>query len=349
MSDHPPPAPGWIRGEDGHWKPPPFTTTGPLPTGPLVPPAPPATWPSPDAPPAGWAPGMPGWGPPPPPPPPSPSSSTGRTFAIVLGGVAVAGVAFVGLLIGAVTFLGTSSESRVTPGDTGSATTDGADPSGPTTPATPPDTGPPPGADTTLPPPTATEPVPEAPSVAQATADYAAVRLIAGGEWVVTSGEALPTYYEADGFCVPQGWLTGVTDRFRTTYGRPASSSTEALTLSITAYASPEDAQAELERARSDMYRGCEAQERVSETAVGATQASVTALADDPLAPGVAYQIDLIAADPVTEFEFTLVVGSQRAHLDFCGCADLGLEGQQAAARVVAAAMAEAQGLPPLG
>ncbi|HMJ76924.1 MAG TPA: hypothetical protein VK507_13185 [Iamia sp.] len=267
----------------------------------------------------------------------------------MLGGLAVAGVALVGLLIGAVTFLGTSSEQSVTPIDTGPATTDGSDPAGTTTPATAPDTGPPAGPDTTLPPATATEPVPAAPSVAQATADYAAVRLIAGGEWVVTSGEALPTSYEADGFCVPEGWLTGVTDRFRSSYGRPASNSTEALTLSITAYASPEAAQAELERARSDIYRGCEAQERVVETAVGATQASVTALPDDPLAPGVAYQIDLIAADPLTEFEFTLVVGAQRAHLDFCGCADLGLDGQRAAARVVAAAMAEAQGLPPLG
>jgi hypothetical protein len=104
-----------------------------------------------------------------------------------------------------------------------------------------------------------------------------------------------------------------------------------------------------LERARSQAYRDCEVQERLEETTGTSSGATVTALPDDPLTPGVTYQIDLQPGDPLTEYEFTVIVGQQRAHLDFCGCADLGLDGQRAIAQAVARDLAAAQGLPNPG
>lgn len=356
MTEHPPPAPGWILGDDGHWKPPPFDLGGTgarpaapaAPTGPTPPPptsGPPSGWSIPPGgpPPGGAMPGQPSWPAPPAgppawgPPPAAPGSSTGRTVAMVLGIVAVVGVAGVSLLIGAVTFLGTAaerSEPRFTPVGSLPASTaaDSGDDGG---------SGPS-GASTSA---------PRVVSASEATATAAATDLVAG-DWVVTDGEDMSAVVVPPEACVVDGWLSEDTDRFRVAFGRPSNGSTDALDLSVTTYTSPEAAQAELERAGSQTYRDCEVPERLDETTGGATGATVTGLPDDPLAPGVAYQIDLVGGvggDTLTEYEFTIVVGDQRAHLDFCGCADLGLEGQQAVARQVAAVMAEVQGLPVPG
>ncbi|HEX7134036.1 MAG TPA: hypothetical protein VF228_15780 [Iamia sp.] len=52
MPDHPPPAPDWVLGDDGHWKPPGFSASGPGAAPPTAWPAPvPATSPEPPTPP----------------------------------------------------------------------------------------------------------------------------------------------------------------------------------------------------------------------------------------------------------------------------------------------------------
>ncbi len=100
MSHNLPPAPDWVRGADGHWKPPPFdgahapgqvarvvadpmpTTMGQLPVGP-----------SPAA---------------------NPPRRTGMVVAIVVGSVVAGFVALAFLAVVAVTFLGTTAEPRST-------------------------------------------------------------------------------------------------------------------------------------------------------------------------------------------------------------------------------------------
>lgn len=138
MPHNPPPAPDWVMGDDGHWKPPPFV----IGHDPAPGPSPHAAPPSAALPQA--APGAPGGAPLGLPPlAPRPQQSTGAVVAWVLGGLAVAFVALVGVCILAVTLLGTSAEQKFeavgtgTPGDpSGGASGTGpfvpVDPDGPT-------------------------------------------------------------------------------------------------------------------------------------------------------------------------------------------------------------------------
>jgi hypothetical protein len=347
MTEHPPPAPDWILGEDGHWKPPPFQVggrpTAPPPTAPPLT-APPAAAPPgvPPIPPAGsWPPG-PGSGPMwAPPPPLSTGPSAGRVVAWVVGGFAVAGIAVVGILVTAVTFLGTTAEpeARFTPVGS-SLPDDGDDDGGGFTPVGGDDEADDPagGDDEATPIPPGADPVVTGSMAAseQVVADLT-------GDWILNGVDEPAVDESQDGACVAEGWLSGATDRFRTYFDRPGGPVTDALTLSVTAYADEEAARAELDRARSQAYQDCELLQYPE--LVGAT---ITALPDDPQAPGVAYEITE-PDGPRTEYDITIVVGAVRAHLDFCGCADLGLDGQQAVARQVAAAVATAQGLPAPG
>jgi hypothetical protein len=303
MPDLPPPAPDWILGEDGHWKPPPFDSGARR--GPMPPAA--ASTPFSTDPYAR---------------PPQPAS-TGPGVAKILAGLAVLGVAGIAVLVGAVTFLGQTPETGS--GRTGLAAS--SDDDGPTTTAA------------------GTEAADALPveDVAGALAEE-----LSTGDWTPTGTETvgLTDGVGVPGSCAPDGWLTGAVGRVRTFYGRPSNGSTGALTLSLTAYADDASAAAELERARSQAMGDCEVVQHRDEFP-SATSVTVAALPDDPAAPGVSYQVT--DAEGRLEYDFTVIVGRVRAHLDFCGCADLGLDGQRAVARQVAAILAGEQGLAVSG
>jgi hypothetical protein len=251
---------------------------------------------------------------------------------MVLGGFAVVGIAVVGVLITAVTFLGTSSEPQLTP--VGSSLPDDGDrtfvPVGE-------EISPPEGSGDTLP---AQPPVTASEEVAAAVAS-----VLTTDDWEVTGAGAVAVG-DLEGACAPEGWMTDAVDRFRTSYGRPSNGSTAALTLSLTSYTATDTAGADRVRAGSQEYQDCEVTQHLAEFP-DATGATVTRLPEDRQAPGVAYQIDEIGPVARTEYDLTVVVGVMRAHLDFCGCSDLGLDGQLAVARQVAAAMAEVQDMRP--
>ena len=333
MSEHPPPAPDWILGEDGHWKPPPFdggarSTAAPsAPAPPVPPPGPPTgTWPPSGA----WPPppgGGPQWA-----PPPATGPSAGRVVAWVVGGLAVAGVAVVGILVTAVTFLGTTAEpeARFTP--VGSSLPDD-------------------GEDDAFTPVGEDDEALDAPSAPAMTETMRTVDLVfdaLSDAWIPTGGEELPVEIDDPDACAPDGWLSRATDRYRTYWDRPGGPVTDALTLSLTAYADEAAAAEDLARARTPEYQACEVEQARVEFA-GATDASLQALPDDPRAPGVTYQVDVTGIERPTEYDFTVVVGHLRAHLDFCGCVDMDLEAQRQVARDVALALADAQGLPAPG
>ena len=105
MTTNPPPAPDWVLGDDGHWKPPPFDGGGRRPTATAPPPV--AGHPGAGAPPpaAPWA------GPPGGPPPMPPSKGNGTVIAIVAGVVAVVVLVPVVLIL-AVTLLGREAEPK---------------------------------------------------------------------------------------------------------------------------------------------------------------------------------------------------------------------------------------------
>ncbi len=335
--EHPPPAPDWVMGEDGHWKPPPFTSGPSRPAAPPPPPAGPVTGPMPG--PQGWSasPGQPGW--PGGPPPPAPAErSPAATAAIVVGSVVGIGFLGIAVLLGAVTFLGTKAETRFEPVGVAAGSGGGL-------------TQIPTDDDPSLDRPAPTDASPPALTLSEQAALLSADALAPNGaDWVVTGVEDVaPTAGLGSGACMPEGWLTGATDRFRAYIGRPATGNPRALTLSFTTYESDGAALDELGRVGGEPYRACEVEERLGEVTGPATDATVVALAPDPAAPGVIYQIDLVGGDPLTEYEFTVFVGRMRAHVDFCGCADLTLDEQTAVARQVAASLAEVQGLPAPG
>lgn len=328
--EHPPPAPDWILGEDGHWKPPPFGATGSArPTGPA---APDATGPVP--PPQGWT----AVGPPPGPPP----RSEAATVVRVVGGLALAGVLGVGVLLFAVTMLGRSAEPRF------SVVGDGSSADGAFVRISPDDAGGDGAADGAL---GGDGDVSDsAPSEMAALLSSEAI-VVPGADWTVSQMDLVePQAGVGSGECMPEGWLTGARDRFRVHLGRPSTGNPQALVLSFTTYETEALAVEEMGRVGGEVYRTCEVEERLAEVTGPASGATVTPLPWDATAPGVIFRIDLVgASDPLTTHEFNLFVGRQRAHLGFCGCLDLPYEDQLAIARQVAGAMAEAQGLPAPG
>lgn len=352
MSEHPPPAPDWILGEDGHWKPPPFPAGG----RPTAPPPPAASGPAPTPPPGGWAPppgipptpppggwtlppgGAPAWGPPPFPGPSSTGPSAGRVVAWVVGGVALAGVAVVGILAGAVILLGTTAEpeARFTP--VGSSLPDDGD--GAFTPIEDDpsfDDEPPYEEEDPLADPTAV--------VLDTVADD-----LSADDWFPTSeyhmGAEEPV---ASAQCAPEGWQTGALDRAIGTFGLPDGAGPgDPLTIVLVAYETDADARADLERARSTAYQACEVEQRQQIHRLE-PDPEVTVLPEDPTAPGVAISMTETVGEGRTEYDHIIVVGRLRAQLDVCDCAGFDLQYLRWVAADVAAAMAEQQGLPVPG
>lgn len=313
MAHTPPPAPDWVLGDDGHWKPPPFVLGGTAsPPSPLQDPT------------AG------------PPPETAVARSRGVPVVAIVGGLAVVAVGVVGLLFVAVTFLGTTAEPQFQRVEMDER--DGDDSSPPVRRAPAP------------PPPTATEaPEPEEPDEdgevdlrgPGGIADALTESVLEDPDFSVRRAER-PPLGERDG-CAVDGWMDGATERHRVTFTRTAIASPEVLVVSITRYGDAAAAQADLMRAQGPQALGCAAD------VPGAEPATVVARPVDPQMPGVTLQVDPAGEGQPTEYEFTVVVGTVRVHVDFCGCVDLGLEGQQGIARRVAAALAEEQGLPVPG
>jgi hypothetical protein len=231
--------------------------------------------------------------------------------AVVLGVLGLCGLALVAVLIAAVTFLGTTSEPTFVSVGSGPIT--------PVGPGSSPD---------------------DRPSARMVHALDAA---LGAGDWSLHAEEAFPLPHP--GPCAPDGWLTGAIDHHQGTFGRRSTHKPYALVVSVVVYESSRLAADEAERAHREEHQRCAAlrhQEDFGTTPV------VTALADDPAAPGAAYEVAETAGGPAG-YDVTVVVGVVRAHLAVCVCADADVEAQRELARDVAATLAVEQGLPVPG
>lgn len=349
MPDHPPPAPDWILGDDGHWRPPPFPTAAasPPPGGPTgqvygSPGGPAGPW---TAAPYGGAmgsatpyggPSHPGAvGPP-------RSGGGGRTAAVILGALAVGAVAVIGVLVLAVAFLGTPATERAdrTPtfaererGDTSSRAAsddesdDGYDTSGEGdrsddggTAAT--------GGPGDLPP-------------SEQSGDHLIEGLRADG-WTLI-GTATDDQLGPPA-CAPPGWLTGYVEQSLTAFERTGADGHATAEVSITTYVDNESARADADRSLTPEGIEC-SEQRAAALLGGPVEAQV--LPPSGSAPGSALLLTRTdeGSSRVT-YEYTVVVGAQRAQVVFCGCPSLAEDNTLAVASAVAAAMAETQGLP---
>jgi hypothetical protein len=142
--------------------------------------------------------------------------------------------------------------------------------------------------------------------------------------------------------CAPEGWMDGATDQYRTDYEKRGYQHTEA-TVVVTTFATEELREAAVELAHTEEYRQCV---RLDALPLSTGDVVVEELPADPLTPGVAFQTTDEAGEHV--WRFVIGVGTQRSTVTFCGC-DTGFEVRRDVALDVAAAMAEAQGLPSPG
>ncbi|HYI61960.1 MAG TPA: hypothetical protein VEW93_09170 [Acidimicrobiales bacterium] len=287
-------------------------------------------------------------------PPPTPSSPV-RTALIVVGGVAAGGVVLVMVLVGAVTFLGTSSpETRFEPIDQGgpppSVTPGSGDPDDRTG-AEPddPDPEPDPGAE------------PDDPETAAVTSlddavEGITIRLEREG-WEITSKDDLDP---SDGLDVPSGEGAEPCD------GTPIEAlgaralegehpdvpglgvgDVPELRVEVIAHPSTAEVDTALGVLTSEAWRTC-----VIDTATGdlppGSSAHLELLPADPGAPGVAYGLVLQgpASPALVTNHIYVLVGSMRGYVFGCGCDP---EAEWAAARHVAAALASVQDLPVPG
>ncbi|HMJ76923.1 MAG TPA: hypothetical protein VK507_13180 [Iamia sp.] len=247
----------------------------------------------------------------------------------MLGTLGVLGVAFVGLLIGAVTFLGQSSEQKFERIDLPASTyeEDSADPY---------DDEPTPHVD---------EEPPAAPTEA---VQAILAEALAADDWFVTSEVIIrPEEPLTASDCAPEGWLTGALDRSIGMFGVPDASVDDPLTITLVNYETEADAADELERARSPEYQDCEVSQRQQVRHLGDAQVEV--LPEDPAAPGVAIAMTETGGEALTEYDVILVVGRMRAQIDVCSCAELDLEYLRYLSGTVAALLADEQGLPVPG
>ncbi len=246
-------------------------------------PPPPGQWPQPPAP---WRPA-------------TDARSTTRAVLIALAIAVVGFVGFVGLLIGAVTFLGTSSEQRFTPVET--------------------------------------VPVTE-PSEAQLALDSIGDELIELG-WRTTDPRLA---FAAGASCAPDGWHEEAVEEVHAGFGTERT----VVVVTVTRYESVEAAQADVDRSLSQEYRDCEEAQRREDTGRD-VQAEVTALPDDPQAPGTGYVVEEVAADPQAGYDFNVRVETLVAHVEVCWCAGLDRERARDHARAAAVRLAREQGMLP--
>lgn len=309
MPDNPPPAPDWILGSDGHWRPPPFDLAGagrlPPTNGPGHAAGPPAM---------GGPGGIPGR--------PRPPASSGGRLAFVLGAV---GVTVVGLLVAAVaavTFLGTTpaeSESvRLSPADGGEGPGDGGEPG---------DTD---DAEATGAP------------LSERVAVEIAAELEAEG-WAMQEAEPVAVD-EAGAACMPAGWRDGVADRFRVAFHADGVGDTEVRTA---AYGTAEQAQADLARATTDEFRAC--LEQSAEEHSGADVDVTALAPDPSIPGLTYRSAAVTAEGPLVQDDTYVVVGRVRAYVTYCTCEALNEAHRAEIAREVAVALAAAQGLPGPG
>lgn len=255
-------------------------------------------------------------------------------MAIVLAVLGVGFVAFVGLLIGAVTFLGTSSEPEFT--SVGSSIPDDDEGDGfvqvPLDPV-----------------PSEDDPSEEPPADPSAEALGLVADVLSDDDWILED-EALmsPEAPVAAAPCAPQGWQTGARDRAIGTFRLPDGEIEAPLTVVLVSYQTEDTAAADLERARSTAYQDCEVWQRQQLDRLDAEH-EVTVLPEDPTAPGVAIAMTETGGEARTEYDHIIVVGRMRAQLDVCDCADFDVPYLRRVAADVAAAMAEVQGLPVPG
>jgi hypothetical protein len=312
MDPGPPPGPGWTLGEDGHWKPPAFEVGGPV--RPVAPQ---------EAPP--WPPTAAGAPPPWPPQQPRNSSKSALTVLAAIGG---AFVLVAVICVAAVTMLGTSTS----PTDRDAVSRSRVEFI--TTTSNP---------DTT----TTIEPEPE-PKITEALlASQRVSEYVGSDEWRLAGGQELPN--TSTELCSPPGWNTGADSRFQTVYDHLTFGTRDGeATINLTVYDSAEHAAADQERAGSPEWYDC--QRRRIDDLSGDVNPTIQAIPDDPLASGESYiESYHEGGQPVMETFHYVFVDQVRATITYCGCTKVGLEGRQAVARDVAAALAEVQGVPAPG
>jgi hypothetical protein len=165
--------------------------------------------------------------------------------------------------------------------------------------------------------------------------------------WPVVEGDQV-SLGSGRGYCTA-GWLEGAVDRYRTRHDWPGAAGPGSLILSFTTYASEPAAAADLARARSSRYLDCQQRDEPQDYE-DVTGAVASHLPPDPQVPGVGFAIHVwgprVAAP---SYEFVVVVGRMRGHVDLCACPGMTFEEQRQVAVAVAAAMAEVQGLPRPG
>ena len=138
------------------------------------------------------------------------------------------------------------------------------------------------------------------------------------------------------------GWMDGATDQYRTEYEKRGVQHTEA-TVVVTTFESEALREAAVDLAHTEEYRECV---RLDALTLSSGDVVVEELPPDPRTPGVAFETTDEAGGHV--WRFVIGVGVQRSVVTFCGC-DTGFDVRRDVALDVAAAMAEAQGLPGPG
>ena len=142
--------------------------------------------------------------------------------------------------------------------------------------------------------------------------------------------------------CAPDGWMDGATDQYRTEYEKRGWSHTEASVV-VTTFASEDERGAAVDLAHAPEYRECV---RLDALPHSSGDVVVEELPPDPRTPGVAFETTDEDGDHV--WRFVIGIGVQRATVTFCGC-DTGFDVRRDVAIDIAAALAEAQGLPSPG
>jgi hypothetical protein len=311
MTNEQPPGPGWTMGDDGHWKMPDLAMGGPS-----TPPLPPT---GPGRPPNMV--GMPGPGVPSAWPPPPPASRSGISGGAVVGIIAVAALGLPFLLIVAITFLGTNAkvQQEQSPGEAAGTLPQPWDPKGS-------------DGDSATPP---------AEQNAQAIA-----RVLDGDNWHATGGRKVAAAPTTDA-CYPEGFGRGITSRFTTGYDHLPSGEAQDGTVDIgtAVYSSAAAAAEDLAREKSAQWAACE-RDDIEDARHGATS-TVERLPVDPAAPGVAYAEHSQGYADTTVL--IVVVGKEKAVLEFCGCTAMGVAGERKVAQAVAKVLAREQDLDPPG
>jgi hypothetical protein len=253
---------------------------------------------------------------------------------VVFGVLGLGFVAFVGLLVASVTFLGRSAEPTFTRVDTVPLDDPYDDPYDDPSedPYEDPDD----------------EPFDDPASAAPAAEVVAVVADQLGADsWflvheVQMPADEPPTVED----CAADGWLTGHLDRAIGMFDDRGGSVPAPVTITVTHYETEADAEADLERARSTEHQACEVEQRQR---IGRLDEApeVVELPEVATAPGVA--IAMTDGEGRTEYDQTIVVGRMRAQLDVCDCASFDEPYLEWVAADVAAAMADQQGLPAPG